>query len=58
MGYDQSPDYCLLLQLKSWGVRGAYNHSALGYCQTISQTFYSPNYPVDEGNEDVGVGLG
>ena len=22
-------DYCLLLQLKSWGVRGVYNHSAL-----------------------------
>ena len=22
-------DYCLLLQLKSWGMRGAYNHSAL-----------------------------
>ena len=21
-------DYCLLLQLKSWGMRGAYNHSA------------------------------
>ena len=48
-------DYCLLLWLKFWGARGASHHSALmGCCQTISYTFYSSNYPVDEGNEDLG----
>ena len=45
----------LLLWLKSWSARGASNHPALmGNCRTISHTFYSPIYPVDEGNEDVG----
>ena len=28
--------------------------TVMGNCQTISCTFYSPIYPVDEGNEDVG----
>ena len=27
----------------------------MGNCRTISHTFYSPIYPVDEGNEDVGL---
>ena len=48
-------DACLLLQLKSRSPRGASHHPAfMGNCQTISHTFYSPIYPVDEGNEDVG----
>ena len=34
---------------------GASHHPAfMGNCRTISHTFYSPVYPVDEGNEDVG----
>ena len=46
----------LLLCLKFWSVRRASHHSAfMGYCRTISHTFYSPIYPVDEVNEDVGL---
>ena len=25
----------------------------MGYSQTVSETFYSPDYPVDEGNEEL-----
>ena len=49
---------CLLLRLKSQSARRASNQLAfMGNCQTISYTFCSPIYPVDEGNEDVGFGL-
>ena len=45
---------CLLLGLKSWSARAASHSSAfIGNCRTISHTFCSPIYPVDEGNEDV-----
>ena len=48
--------YCLLLQLKPWGVKGASHQPAvMSDRRTISQTFYSPIYPVEEGNEDVGL---
>ena len=48
--------YCLLLQLKPWGVRGASHQPAvMSDRRTISLTFYSPIYPVEEGNEDVGL---
>ena len=48
--------FCLLLQLKPWGMRGASHQSVfMSNCPTISHTFYSPIYPVDEGNEDVGL---
>ena len=47
---------CLLLRLKSWIARGAFHHPAfMGNCETIGHTIYSPIYPVDEGNEDVGL---
>ena len=47
--------FCLLLWLKSRSVRGASHHPAfMGNCRTISHKFYSPIYPVDEGNDDVG----
>ena len=40
---------CLLLQWKAQSVRGASHHPAfMGNCQTISHTFYSLDYPVDE----------
>ena len=29
--------------------------SVMGNCRTISHTFFSPIYPVDERNEDVGL---
>ena len=46
---------CLLLGLKSWSARAASHSSAfIGNCRTISHTFCSPIYSVDEGNEDVG----
>ena len=46
---------CLLLQLKPWGVRRAsYQPAVTSDRGTISHTFYSPIYPVDEGNEDLG----
>ena len=48
--------YCLLLQLKPWGVRGASHQPAvMSDHRTISLMFYSPIYPVEEGNEDVGL---
>ena len=48
--------YCLLFQLKPWGVRGASHQPAvMSDRRTISLTFYSPIYPVEEGNEDVGL---
>ena len=47
---------CLLLQLKSQDVRGASHQPAfMSNCWTISHTFYSLIYPVDEGSEDVGL---
>ena len=47
--------FCLLLWLKSQSVRGASHHPAfMGNCRTISHKFYSPIYPVDEENDDVG----
>ena len=46
----------LLLQLKPWGVREASHQPAfMSDRRTISHTFYSPTYPVDERNEDVGL---
>ena len=46
---------CLLLGPKSWSARAASHCSAfIGNCRTISHTFCSPIYSVDEGNEDVG----
>ena len=43
------------LWLKSRSARGASHHPAfMGNCRTISHKFYSPIYPVDEGNDDVG----
>ena len=45
---------CLLLRLKSWSARGASHHPAfICNCRTVSQTFYSPIYPVDERNGGV-----
>ena len=45
----------LLLRLKSRSVRVASHHPAfMGNCRTITHTFYSLIYPVDEGNENVG----
>ena len=47
---------CLLLQLKPWGVRGASQQPAfMSNRRANSHTNYSPIYPVDEGNEDVGL---
>ena len=47
--------FCLLLWLKSRSARGTSHHLAfMGNCRTISHTFYSPIYPVDERNDDVG----
>ena len=47
--------FCFLLWLKSRSARGTSHHPAfMGNCQTISHKFYSPTYPVDEGNDDVG----
>ena len=44
-----------LLRLKFWSARGASHHPAfMGNCRTISHTFYSLIYPMDEENEDVG----
>ena len=46
---------CLLLWLKSQRVKGVSRHPAfMDNCRTISHTLYSPIYPVDEVNEDVG----
>ena len=46
---------CLLFWLKFWRKRGTSHHPAfMDNCRTISHTFYSPIYTVDEGNEDVG----
>ena len=43
-----------LLQLKSQSMREAsHQPTFIGHCWTISHTFYSPIYLVDEGNEDV-----
>ena len=40
---------------KILGAGGASHHPAfMGNCRTISYMLYSPIYPVDEGNEDVG----
>ena len=37
-------------------IQQAFHHPAfMGNCQTISPTFYSPIYPVDERNEEVGL---
>ena len=48
--------FCLLLWLKSRSSREASHHPAfMGNCQTISHKFYSPIYPEDEGNDDVGA---
>ena len=48
-------DYYLLLPLKSWDVGGACNHSALWViARLLVKHFYSLDYPVDEGNEDMG----
>ena len=48
--------FCLLFWLKSWSAREASHHSAfMGNCWSISHKFYSPNYPADEGNDDVGL---
>ena len=45
----------ILLQVKSQCARGASHHSAfMGSCPTISHTF-SIGYPVDDGNENVGL---
>ena len=45
---------CLLLQLELWGVTGASHQPAvMSDHRIISYTFYSPTYPLDEGNEDV-----
>ena len=50
-----SYNFCLLLQLEPWGVRGASHQPAvMSDRRTIIHTFYSLIYPVDEGNEDVG----
>ena len=47
---------CLLLQLKSWNVRGVFHHPAVMHnCWTISHMFYSPIYPVADGNEGEGL---
>ena len=47
--------FCLLPWLKSQSTRGASQHPAfMGNCQTVSHKFYSPMYPVDEGNDNVG----
>ena len=46
----------LLLRLKSQSARGASHHPAItGNYQTINHTFYTPIYPLDEGNDDVGL---
>ena len=46
--------FCLLLWLKSRSAREASHHPAfMGNCWTISHKFCSPNYPADEGNDDV-----
>ena len=48
--------FCLLLQLKLWGVRRVSHQPAFMSDQrTISHTFYSLIHPLDEGNEDVGL---
>ena len=51
--------YCvsyLLLQLKPWGVRGASHRlTFMSDRRTISHMFYSPIYPLDEGNKNVGM---
>ena len=48
--------FCLLFWLKSWSAREASHHSAfMGNCWSISHKFYSPNYPADEGDDDVGL---
>ena len=48
--------FCLLFWLKSRRARGASHHPAfMGNCRTISHKFYSLIYPVDEGNDDVGL---
>ena len=50
-----SKQFFLLLWPKSRSVRGASHHPALmGNCRTISHKFYSPIYPVVEGNDEVG----
>ena len=42
----------LIPRLKFRSARGAFHNPALmGNCRTISHTFYSLIYPVDEGNE-------
>ena len=47
--------FCFFLWLKSRSARGTSHHPAfMGNCQTISHKFYTPIYPVDEGNDDVG----
>ena len=47
--------FCLLLWLKSQSARRVSHHPVfMGNCRTISHKFYSPIYPVDEGNDDVG----
>ena len=47
---------CLLLQLKPWGVRGgSHQPTFMSDRRTITHKFYGPIYPVDEGNEDVGL---
>ena len=45
---------CLLLQLKLRSAKEASHPAFMGNYRTISHTFYSPIYPVDEENEDVG----
>ena len=48
--------FCLLLWLKSRSARRTSHHLAfMGNCRTISHKFYSLIYPVDEGNDDVGL---
>ena len=45
----------LIAWAKSWSAREASHQLPfMDNCRTISLTFYSPIYPVDEGNEDVG----
>ena len=56
LGYLPWLTSCLLLHLKPWEVRWATRQPAfMSDCRTITHTFYSPIYPLDEGNEDVGL---
>ena len=46
--------FVLIASAKFLGREGSIkSFSPMGYCLTISETFYSPDYPVYEGNEEL-----